>query len=100
LLISSEQSGGQEVVPLSPVITQGDVQHMACDKLIGDLIAIHIRLIFNNTAWDSAIKSAFMTTGSFDFLNLPHKDLGLVDNLVVKFKLVRKAFMELSPVFS
>jgi hypothetical protein len=59
------------------------------EKLISELKTIDARLKFNNTAWNSAIKSAFSSTGSFDFLNLAHKDLGLVEELVMRFKLIR-----------
>ena len=59
------------------------------EKLISDLKNIDARLKFSNSAWNSAVKSAFNSTGSFDFLNLAHKDLGLVEELVMKFKLVR-----------
>ena len=59
------------------------------EKLISDLKNIDARLKFKSSAWNSAIKSAFSATGSFDFMNLAHSDLDLVEELVMKFKLVR-----------
>jgi len=58
-------------------------------KLIEDLHTIDNRLKFTDLLWNDAIKSAFNSSGSFDFINLvsvsPKRSLELVE----KFKLVR-----------
>jgi hypothetical protein len=46
-------------------------------------------LKFVSQKWNDAVKTAFNSTGSFDFVNLAHKDLSLVEDLVGTFKSVR-----------
>lgn len=59
------------------------------EKLVSELKNIDSRLKFGNSSWNDAVKSAFNSTGSFDFVNLAYKDLDLVENLVMRFKVVR-----------
>ena len=59
------------------------------EKLVSEIKNIDSRLKFGNSSWNDAIKSAFNSTGSFDFVNLAYKDLDLVEDLVMRFKVVR-----------
>jgi len=59
------------------------------EKLVSDLQTIDSRLKFVSQKWNDAVKTAFNSTGSFDFINLAHKDLSLVEDLVGTFKSVR-----------
>jgi hypothetical protein len=59
------------------------------EKLVSDLQAIDLRLKFVNSHWNDAVKDAFNSTSSFDFVNLAHKNLSLVEDLIVKFKTIR-----------
>jgi hypothetical protein len=59
------------------------------EKLVSELRSIDSRLKFGNSNWNDAVKAAFNSTGSFDFVNLAYKDLGLVEELVMRFKPIR-----------
>ena len=59
------------------------------EKLVSELRSIDSRLKFGNSNWNNAVKAAFNSTGSFDFVNLAYKDLGLVEELVMRFKPIR-----------
>ena len=58
------------------------------EKLVEDLKTIDSRLKFTNSSWNEAVKTAFNSTSSFDFVNLAYKNLSLVEELVIKFKTV------------
>jgi len=59
------------------------------EKLVSELKSIDSKLKFTSSVWNEAVKAAFNSTGSFDFVNLAYKDLDLVESLVMRFKLVR-----------
>jgi hypothetical protein len=59
------------------------------EKLVSEIKSIDSRLKFTNSYWNDTIKDAFNSTGSFDFVNLAHKNLSLVEELVVRFKTIR-----------
>lgn len=59
------------------------------ENAIKTLQSIDSRLKLKNTAWNSAVRSAFNSTSSFDFVNMAYADLYLAEELIEKFKLVR-----------
>ena len=58
-------------------------------KLIEDLHTIDNRLKLKNLSWNDEIKSAFNSSGSFDFINLVSVSPKISIELVEKFKLTR-----------
>ena len=54
-------------------------------QLIEKLHNIDSKLKYKSTAWNEAIKSAFNSSGSFDFVNLVHSSPNTARKLVMEF---------------
>ena len=54
-------------------------------QLIEKLRNIDSKLKYKSTAWNEAIKSAFNSSGSFDFVNLIHSSPNTARKLVMEF---------------
>jgi hypothetical protein len=54
-------------------------------QLIEKLRNIDSKLKYKSTAWNDAIKSAFNSSGSFDFVNLVHSSPNTARKLVMEF---------------
>jgi len=54
-------------------------------QLIEKLRNIDSKLKYKSTAWNEAIKSAFNSSGSFDFVNLVHSSPNTARKLVMEF---------------
>jgi hypothetical protein len=55
-------------------------------KLVETLRNLDSKLKYKSTAWNDAIKSAFNSSGSFDFVNLVHSSPNTARKLVMEFK--------------
>jgi hypothetical protein len=55
-------------------------------QLIETLRSLDSKLKYKSTAWNEAIRNAFNSSGSFDFVNLVHSSPNTVRKLVLEFK--------------
>jgi hypothetical protein len=58
-------------------------------QIIIDLKSIDLRLKFSNGGWNDAVKTAFNSSGSFDFDNLAYVAPNTAQELISKFKLIK-----------
>ena len=54
-------------------------------QLIEKLKSLDPKLKYKNSAWNDAIKTAFNSSGSFDFVNLVHTSPNTVRRLIMEF---------------
>lgn len=55
-------------------------------QMVETLRNLDSKLKYKSTAWNDAIKSAFNSSGSFDFINLVHSSPNTVRRLITEFK--------------
>jgi hypothetical protein len=55
-------------------------------QMVETLRNLDSKLKYKSTAWNDAIKSAFNSSGSFDFVNLVHSSPNTVRRLITEFK--------------
>lgn len=55
-------------------------------QLVETLRSLDSKLKYKSTAWNEAIRNAFNSSGSFDFVNLVHSSPNTVRKLVLEFK--------------
>ena len=66
-------------------------------QLVETLRSLDLKLKYKSTAWNDAIKSAFNSSGSFDFVNLVHSSPNTARKLVMEFK--QQAFKIFGSIF-